>query len=277
MFKKTKQIVLMVFCAIFILGFCTVFAHPGSLDENGGHYNRSTGDYHYHAGIHTEDNELGLLFILGSIPFVAAIGFIFFVWLYNIYSHLPHKIVFSFKKAITDYENAIDYADSCEIKLKEIKWSHPPSAPKGYIIGNDGLPKEIFSSGWGESLTVYVASNGQKIHLKKNCGSGWLYQTNVYKLSNRKVSPCLKCAGAYKMPDMSWYVEYKRKVTFAENQYESAQKEIPMKLSGLQSCYAEGKTKLSRFFMFFTPGKKKSFYQLEAQYKKLIAEKTIAD
>jgi len=32
----------------------TVYAHPGSLDSNGGHYNRSTGEYHYHSGEHTE-------------------------------------------------------------------------------------------------------------------------------------------------------------------------------------------------------------------------------
>lgn len=28
-------------------------AHPGSLDENGGHYNRKTGEYHYHDGTNT--------------------------------------------------------------------------------------------------------------------------------------------------------------------------------------------------------------------------------
>lgn len=33
-----------------------VFAHPGSLDANGGHWNRKTGDYHYHSGEHTESN-----------------------------------------------------------------------------------------------------------------------------------------------------------------------------------------------------------------------------
>jgi hypothetical protein len=277
MLKKTRQIVLMLFCVIFILGLCTVFAHPGSLDENGGHYNRSTGEYHYHDGIHTEDNEFEFIYILAIITIVVLIVGYLCWWLYNIYSHLPHKIVRAFKKAVTDYTIALLYADSCEIKLKEIKWGHPPNTPKGYMIGSDGLPKESFSSGWGESLTVYVASHGQKVHLKKNCGSGWLYQTNIYKLSNRNISPCQKCASNYKMPDMSWYVEYKRNVTSAENQYESAQKEIPIKLRELESCYTEGKTKLSRFFMFFTPRKKKLFYQLEAQYNKLMAEKNKAD
>lgn len=33
-----------------------VSAHPGSLDSNRGHYNRTTGEYHYHTGEHTESS-----------------------------------------------------------------------------------------------------------------------------------------------------------------------------------------------------------------------------
>ena len=29
-----------------------VYSHPGRLDSNGGHYNRQTGEYHYHDGTH---------------------------------------------------------------------------------------------------------------------------------------------------------------------------------------------------------------------------------
>ena len=36
---------------IAILGLAgSVFAHPGETDANGGHYNRKTGEYHYHNG-----------------------------------------------------------------------------------------------------------------------------------------------------------------------------------------------------------------------------------
>ena len=46
---------------IFLLLFCIAvfyptFAHPGSLDANGGHYNRKTGEYHYE-GLHTEGHS----------------------------------------------------------------------------------------------------------------------------------------------------------------------------------------------------------------------------
>lgn len=34
----------------------TVFAHPGRLDSNGGHWNHDTGEYHYHNGAHSSNN-----------------------------------------------------------------------------------------------------------------------------------------------------------------------------------------------------------------------------
>ena len=37
-------------CLIAISMCVAVSAHPGRTDSNGGHYNRSTGEYHYHHG-----------------------------------------------------------------------------------------------------------------------------------------------------------------------------------------------------------------------------------
>lgn len=46
--KKTAIILsMLLFC--FSLS-PTAYAHPGRTDANGGHYNRSTGEYHYHNG-----------------------------------------------------------------------------------------------------------------------------------------------------------------------------------------------------------------------------------
>ena len=36
--------------AVLLLCVATAFAHSGGTDKNGGHYNRSTGEYHYHHG-----------------------------------------------------------------------------------------------------------------------------------------------------------------------------------------------------------------------------------
>lgn len=41
----------LTFCIILLFVFLmTASAHPGRTDKNGGHYNRSTGEYHYHSG-----------------------------------------------------------------------------------------------------------------------------------------------------------------------------------------------------------------------------------
>lgn len=38
-------------CVLLLVGLtCTAYAHPGRTDANGGHYNHSTGEYHYHHG-----------------------------------------------------------------------------------------------------------------------------------------------------------------------------------------------------------------------------------
>ena len=49
---------IIIWVVIFTCSLC-VYAHPGSIDENGGHYNRSTGEYHYHEGTNQENNPTG--------------------------------------------------------------------------------------------------------------------------------------------------------------------------------------------------------------------------
>ena len=41
---------LFVGCVLIILISLTAYAHPGRTDANGGHYDHSTGEYHYHHG-----------------------------------------------------------------------------------------------------------------------------------------------------------------------------------------------------------------------------------
>lgn len=49
--RNTKALLLglllLVVCLVFI---CKAFAHSGRTDSNGGHWDRSTGTYHYHSG-----------------------------------------------------------------------------------------------------------------------------------------------------------------------------------------------------------------------------------
>lgn len=39
-----------VICVVALSVFLTAYGHSGGTDKNGGHYNRQTGEYHYHHG-----------------------------------------------------------------------------------------------------------------------------------------------------------------------------------------------------------------------------------
>lgn len=46
-------------CAFMVLA-CPAFAHSGRTDSKGGHYDRSTGEYHYHHGYKAHQHENGV-------------------------------------------------------------------------------------------------------------------------------------------------------------------------------------------------------------------------
>lgn len=51
MILKLKKLYLSILSAAIMFAIASsVYAHPGRLDSNGGHYDRSTGEYHYHDG-----------------------------------------------------------------------------------------------------------------------------------------------------------------------------------------------------------------------------------
>lgn len=45
---------------IFAFGGITAYAHSGQTDSNGGHFNRVTGEYHYHHGYPAHQHENGI-------------------------------------------------------------------------------------------------------------------------------------------------------------------------------------------------------------------------
>lgn len=97
--KATKRIVIIVIALIVfaLLSFLSVaFAHSGGTDEDGGHVNHSTGEYHYHHGEaahkHTDTdgdmesecpykkNQLGGSPVYNIVCFVLSIILIVFLW-----------------------------------------------------------------------------------------------------------------------------------------------------------------------------------------------------
>lgn len=58
--KGFKISLILMSIVIIILGSCVaVFAHPGKTDSNGGHFDRSTGEYHYHHGYPAHQHKNG--------------------------------------------------------------------------------------------------------------------------------------------------------------------------------------------------------------------------
>lgn len=55
--KNKKTLTFLLALILLLLISVTVSAHPGRLDSNGGHYNRSNGEYHYHNGSNSSDNS----------------------------------------------------------------------------------------------------------------------------------------------------------------------------------------------------------------------------
>lgn len=52
------------------------FGHGGRTDKNGGHYNRKTGDYHYHnSGSDSESNEGVVVMVVLGIMIIWVIGY----------------------------------------------------------------------------------------------------------------------------------------------------------------------------------------------------------
>lgn len=51
-----------ILCMLLIFAFwcITAYAHSGRTDSNGGHFNRVTGEYHYHHGYTAHQHEKGI-------------------------------------------------------------------------------------------------------------------------------------------------------------------------------------------------------------------------
>ncbi len=62
-----QKIVLIIF--LLLIGAST-FGHSGRTDRNGGHYNRKTGNYHYHNGGDKGNSGMGWVALSGGIGLI---------------------------------------------------------------------------------------------------------------------------------------------------------------------------------------------------------------
>ena len=211
-------------CIALIFG--VAYAHPGSLDENGGHWNHSTGTYHYHGGANQGSNPtgnytgqystssgvrgnshgsgggssiLGLL-ALATISIVIVIG-----------------CVASHKARVEEMEH--------ERLAKELAHNR-----KQYLLRNDlrtlsGMPDDVYMDSsfmpvkkdlkagdiYGENFDVYIAwSHQSKTYHKRECRFACKYAHALADDKTQSIrgrSPCKYCHPG-PLPDYTWYDKY---------------------------------------------------------------------
>jgi len=57
---RKKLLLIFTFLLLSVCFCTTAYAHSGRTDSNGGHYNRETGEYHYHHGYPAHDHDGGV-------------------------------------------------------------------------------------------------------------------------------------------------------------------------------------------------------------------------
>lgn len=206
--RTLRKVILILFICFSITSLSfTTLAHPGSLDENGGHYNRTTGEYHYHDGDNTGGSSILFEWILPIGFFVCAIVFVIVAWIIGSIQEIKDRKM----KFIKEQEELLEYERNRNIYYnmyanKDIRSFC--SIPDGTHIDSAGLPSTNDSGEYG-LYTIYVRYLDQvtTYHIKKDCCGALLKCSNIVEYPNAK--PCQRCSRNHFI-DISWYSEYSR-------------------------------------------------------------------
>ncbi len=232
---------------ILLLPF-VVMAHPGSLDSNGGHYNRKTGEYHYHSGIHKYGSSssttqtyypytpkptvnatqsptakpISIVKATSKPETQSSLG-------YKIFYYICMFLIFGIPGIILLVALGGWLADGIKLVVNRIKIKEAVSTqskpaentvptqpqmkttaiPNGYAIGSDGLPfKTNKQYGWGREFNVFVTDNGKHFHR----GRCKVIKGKKKKLLHRYNAIKKYTPCAYCKPKHCidvWYIEYK--------------------------------------------------------------------
>lgn len=284
------------------LSHFTVLSHSGRTDSNGGHYNRSTGEYHYHHGLPAHDHEDGICSYSStnasqknsrntsksdSVDFSDVVSYVFlfifaspfiispiwhigeFIYETCLEKHFPRYKINCLDKKIKEfhYLQEVIYDTIFNLFISDLYFEIPDS----YEIGKDNLPKEKGCNwGWGKTFTMYKTNYGTKLHARYKCCTA-TRPVHVYWYKNTRNSSelfCSKCAYGYTFPDMSWFERYK--------QFEQSKKELPEKEhkhAALQKeidlLYKKCNSWMTRAMVFFCPKNKRELQEVNKQYKEL--------
>lgn len=212
--------------------FGSASAHPGRTDANGGHYDSSTGEYHYHHGYPAHQHTNGICpydfddqtehrsessesyrrqTIAASEQdetrwYTVILDFSNYFW-FIIQSIVVLAAIYWFFYFITYIPRIIQKHK----ERKKYKFLYSGSIetlcsiPSDTEIGSDGLPKEKGADGWGKKYTVYRSRTGKVFH-RAGCNPAANIPVHVFTASSLK--PCKKCNP--ELPDKQWFIEYSR-------------------------------------------------------------------
>lgn len=297
--KQFRKLFLLII-SIIIAVSTIVFAHPGRTDSNGGHWDRSTGTYHFHTGEYAGRNSSGssnsehIPFFPpyepsekinvfedeheeeyeykdetkddGSfiIPLIFVLLFYFSPFIVSIFMVICDFIREHLPKHnLGEYEKVLNAVSSIKQEVSELQAltkASPVQIPEGFEIGSDNLPKEKGSASWGKTFTLYTSYNGKKLHSKYRCNNAVL-RKHVYKLGRiHNENLCKICAWGYNVPDLSWYDAYLKQ--------QSSNETLKNKQRNLQSFFEE----LTKYYKKCNKGFLKFLIQLSRKNTQKLNE-----
>ena len=223
-----KRILLVFFCAMLLT--CSVSAHPGRTDSSGRHYDRSTGEYHYHHGYPAHQHAGGICEYNFDDQTGRRSGSSNSTAKPTTVSDLEAEISrLETRNHFLEYE--LEHKTEMESENQELeeqynkeiefekKYSNVSplafsGAPKNIYVDSNGticMRDDRVKTNYG-SFTVYTALYSKRFHRIKGCSSA---STPIHLESAflNHLSPCSKCCqdeylNEIYFPMKRWYPEY---------------------------------------------------------------------
>lgn len=239
------------FSLLLIIISMSVCSHPGRTDENGGHWNRTTGEYHFHTGeyagrnhfssspssssgtspskkipdppaktkksVKTAEEPVAKNEGLNTFELICIISVgVLLLFLICLGFHIHFKIISTisaFKSYKYEQHSLPDYKKELSTYERKLPTLKAKvTIPEEYEIGEDNLPKDKGAEDWGKTFTYYINPGGQRLH-RKYGHSGAVLKVHIYQ----HVQPlCKVCCKNHTLPNLNWYRIYLSPINLAE-------------------------------------------------------------
>lgn len=228
--KRNKLFSFVPLLLVLIILFNVSPLHSGRTDSNGGHYNRLTGEYHYHhgKGPHQHEDLNGDGIVNGSLEdcpieqrsIIAkqifkyiGISIVVILALFVVIVTIRSKMKAKERRRIEETERKQREIEFLKEKILMMEKYGGRSIeelvniPTDSEIGKDNLPRVKGSeSAWGDKYTFYTNYERTRYHYNHCRYAFHFYAQNAYNLRNKE--PCRVCKP--QLPDMQWVDEYKK-------------------------------------------------------------------